>query len=301
MLLSVVIPIYKAEKTITRLVDTLHVELKNYDFEIIMVNDASPDNSAEVCKALVKRYENTSLISLRKNFGEFNAVMCGLNHVKGKYAVMIDDDFQNPPSEIIKLVEEAERGDYDVVYGQYREKKHSLFRNFGSWLVNYITTPLLGKPRDLYLASFKLIRKEVVDEICKYTGPFPYIDGLVFSVTTHIGRVYVQHDEREHGESNYTFKKLLTVFFNILFGYSLLPVRFVLFSGLALILISFVMMGLHISDIFDTNSATLITFFAGFRILCIGIIGEYIGKAFLTQSSSPQFTVKYRVYNHDKE
>ena len=231
MLLSVIIPVYHGAVTIQKLVDSAQEQLKAFSFEIVLINDGSKDDSEKVCLELSAKFKNISFLSLRKNFGEFQAVMCGLNHAKGDYSVIIDDDFQNPPSEIIKLLETAQKGDFDVVYGQYDDKKHHQFRNIGSWFVNQITTSLFKKPQDLYLSSFKLIKKEVVEEICKYKGPYPYIDGLIFNVTDNVGKVTVQHNDRHHGESNYTAKKLASLFLNIIFGYSLLPVRLAMFLG----------------------------------------------------------------------
>lgn len=126
MLLSVVIPVYHGEISITKLVETVQEQLNTSLFEIILVNDGSKDASEQICIGLSERYNNVSFLSLRKNFGEFNAVMCGLNHAKGEYAVIIDDDFQNPPSEIIKLLETAQKGNFDVVYSQYDEKNTTL-------------------------------------------------------------------------------------------------------------------------------------------------------------------------------
>ena len=218
MLLSVVIPVYHGANTVQKLVESTQEELTPYSYEIVLINDGSKDDSEKVCLELSTKFDNISFLSLRKNFGEFQAVMCGLNHAKGDYAVIIDDDFQNPPSEIFKLLETALKGDYDVVYGQYDEKKHHQFRNIGSWFVNQITTFLFKKPQDLYLSSFKLIKREIVEEICKYKGPYPYIDGLIFNVTDNVGKVTVQHNERHHGESNYTAKKLTSLFLNIILG-----------------------------------------------------------------------------------
>jgi glycosyltransferase involved in cell wall biosynthesis len=231
MLLSVVIPVYHGAITVQKLVESAQEQLKEYSFEIVLINDGSKDDSEKKCLELAEKFDNVSFLSLRKNFGEFQAVMCGLNHTKGDYTVIIDDDFQNPPSEIIKLLETAQKGDFDVVYGQYDEKKHHQFRNFGSWFVNQVTTSLFQKPQDLYLSSFKIIKKEVVEGICKYKGPYPYIDGLIFNVTDNVGKVTVQHNDRQNGESNYTAKKLASLFLNIIFGYSLLPVRLSLFLG----------------------------------------------------------------------
>lgn len=297
MILSVVIPVYKGEKSIAKLVDKLQEELKHYDFEIILVNDGSPDNSEQVCSALNKKYKNLHFISLRKNFGEFNAVICGLRYVNGKYGVIIDDDFQNPPSEILKLLNKAEEGDYDVVYSYYAEKKHHLFRNLGSWVVNRITTWLIHKPGDLYLSSFKLINKEVITEIVKYQGPYPYIDALIFRTTNNVGRVQVEHNDRMEGESNYTIKKLVRLFMIIVFGYSLLPIRIVMATGILLIFLSLVLIFLYLIKVTNDWQIPMFIFFGGIQLSSVGIIGEYIGKLFLTQNGTPQFVEKFNSIN----
>jgi glycosyltransferase involved in cell wall biosynthesis len=290
--LSVVIPVYKGEKTISKLVESLQKELQMYDFVIVLINDGSPDNSEKVCEELANKYTNLNFISLRKNFGEFNAVMCGLNHVQGKYTVIIDDDFQNPPSEIIKLIDKAKSENFDVVYSYYSEKQHHFFRNFGSWMVNRLTTALLNKPHDLYLSSFKLLKKEVVDEIIKYKGPYPYIDALIFRVTNNVGKTQVQHSQRMEGESNYTVKKLVALFLTILFCYSLLPVRIILSMGVFLILLSIFLIFLYVLKFLPDWYLSIFIFFGGIQLTSLGIIGEYISKAFLTQNGTPQYIEK---------
>ena len=298
MLLSVVIPVYHGSITVQKLIDSVQKELMNFSFEIVLINDGSKDDSERVCLELSDKFKNISFLSLRKNFGEFQAVMCGLNHAKGDYSVIIDDDFQNPPSEIIKLLEVAQKDNYDVVYGQYDEKKHHQFRNFGSWLVNQITTSLFQKPQDLYLSSFKLIKKEVVEEICKYKGPYPYIDGLIFNVTDNIGKVTVQHNNRHDGESNYTSKKLASLFLNIIFGYSLMPVRLSLFLGFLSTFVAILLSVAHFITGIDHPVWLIILFVGGVQLISIGIVGEYVGKTFLTQSNTPQYTLKITKLNN---
>jgi glycosyltransferase involved in cell wall biosynthesis len=298
MLLSVVIPVYHGSITLQKLIDSVQKELTNFSFEIVLINDGSKDNSEKVCLELTEKFNNISFLSLRKNFGEFQAVMCGLNHAKGDYAVIIDDDFQNPPSEIIKLLETAQKGNFDVVYGQYDEKKHHQFRNFGSWLVNQITTSLFQKPQDLYLSSFKLINKDVIKEICQYKGPYPYIDGLIFNVTDNVGKVTVQHNNRQNGESNYTSKKLASLFLNIIFGYSLLPVRLSLFMGFLSTFVAIFLSVLHVITGIDHPVWLIILFVGGIQLISIGIVGEYVGKTFLTQGNTPQYTLKITKLNN---
>lgn len=299
MLLSVIIPVYNSEQTISRLVEHVLETLNRTTLEIVLVNDGSRDLSEQVCTELAKRFSEVKFISLRRNSGEFNAVMCGLNHASGDYCVMIDDDFQNPPTEILKLVETAQQGDYDVVYSFYATKKHSWFRNFGSWLVNRVTTWLLEKPNDLYLSSFKLINQAVVQEIINYKGPYPYLDGLIFRVTRNVGRVQVSHNAREEGQSGYTLRKLTSLFMTILFGYSLKPLRLLTATGLAFsgcsllaVLIDLVLYTIH-SEFFILNSVLiLLTFFSGLILTSLGIVGEYIGRIFMAQSGLPQYVEK---------
>jgi undecaprenyl-phosphate 4-deoxy-4-formamido-L-arabinose transferase len=257
-----------------------------------LINDGSLDNSEKVCKILEAENTNLKFFSLRKNFGEFNAVMCGLNHVEGKYTVIIDDDFQNPPSEIIKLVDKAQSENFDVVYTYYNEKKHNFFRNFGSWLVNRLTTSLLQKPSDLYLSSFKLINFEIIQEIIKYKGPYPYIDALVFRITNNIGKIQVKHNARLEGESNYTLKKMMTLFMTIVFGYSILPARIILSTGIFSLFLSILLIMLFVFGITSDWGIAIFIFLCGAQLTSLGVIGEYVSKAFLFQSQAPQYVEK---------
>jgi glycosyltransferase involved in cell wall biosynthesis len=300
MLLSVIIPVYNSEKTISKLVEHVLETLDKITLEIVLVNDGSRDRSELVCTQLAQKFSQVKFISLRRNSGEFNAVMCGLNHAVGDYCVMIDDDFQNPPAEILKLVEVAQNQNFDVVYSYYEKKEHSLFRNFGSWLVNRVTTWLLEKPRDLYLSSFKLISLPVVKEIIKYKGPYPYLDGLIFRVTRNVGRVQVSHNAREEGQSGYTLRKLTSLFMTILFGYSLKPIRLLtatglIFTGLSVlaVLVDFILYLIH-SQFFVLNSIlSIVTFFSGLMLTSLGLVGEYVGRIFMVQSGLPQYVEKF--------
>lgn len=305
MKLSVIIPVYNSEKTIRPLIEKLQATLSEISFEIVMVNDGSRDRSEQVCRELSDAYANVRFISLRRNYGEFNAVMCGLNWAYGNYCVMIDDDFQNPPEEILKLVETAESGDYDVVYTYYAKKQHSVGRNMGSRFVNWLTSYLLNKPKDLYLSSFKLIRQEVVQEIIKYHGPYPYIDGLIFRITRNIGTVQVAHQKREEGASNYTFHKLVSLFLNILFCYSSLPIRLFVPIGVGLFSLGFLLLlFLTLQWIIGPDpkgwqvvTATII-FIGGIQCMLLSVLGEYIGKSFMAQSGQPQYVIKYNSSEH---
>jgi len=299
MKLSIVIPVYNSEATIASLVEKLQFALKEITFEIVMVNDGSLDNSERICTQLANDFDNVRFISLRRNYGEFNAVICGLNWTMGEYCVMIDDDFQNPPEEILKLLETSEKGNFDVVYTYYSKKEHAVYRNLGSRLVNWVTTYSIKKPKDLYLSSFKLIRQEVVQEIIKYQGPYPYIDGLIFRITKNIGTVQVLHQKREQGTSNYTWRKLISLFLNILFCYSSLPIRVFMPIGVGLFGLGFLLL-VFLSGQWligpDPKGWQVITaamiFIGGIQCTLLSVLGEYIGKSFMAQSGQPQYVIK---------
>lgn len=300
MRLSIVIPVYNSERTIGPLVEHLQVCLTGQAVEIVLVNDGSKDRSEAICQQLESQYLNVRFVSLRRNFGEFNAVLCGLNHTTGQYVVIIDDDFQNPPEAISTLVDKAEAGPFDVVYSRYAQKQHHWFRNLGSRLVNTLTTYSLDKPRDLYLSSFKVIRRDVVNEIIRYRGPYPYIDGLIFRVTRNVGSVEVPHNSRADGRSTYTFRKLVSLFLNVFIGYSLWPIRVftllgALLFGLGLLAGLLLLVG-ALTGTYVPTGATLILWSigtgTGVILLFLGILGEYIGKLFMAYSGLPPYVEK---------
>lgn len=289
---SVVIPVYNGAKTIERLVIDIEKELESYNFEIILVNDGSKDDSAKICLALSQEKENLKFINLRKNFGEFNAVICGLSFVEGKYGIIIDDDFQNPPSEILKLYNKAETEKLDVVYSFYDSKKHHWFRNFGSRAINFLTTYLLKKPKDLYLSSFKLIHKDIIAEIVKSRSPHPYIDGLIFQVTNNVGRQKVIHNSRDEGQSNYSLKKLISLTLTIIFGYSLLPLRLTFFAGILSIIFALIYMLLYAFSVIPEWGSPIVIFMCGVLMCSVSMVGEYIGNTFLIMSGKPPYIIE---------
>ncbi|SOE20706.1 undecaprenyl-phosphate 4-deoxy-4-formamido-L-arabinose transferase [Spirosomataceae bacterium TFI 002] len=300
--LSIVIPIYNSEKQIGSLIKKLHSDLKELSFDVVLVNDGSKDQSESVCTQLANEYDNVSFISLMKNFGEFNAVMCGLNFAKGDFVVIIDDDFQNPPSEILKLLNKAKEDDADVVYSYYAEKKHSAFRNWGSRLVNNLTTYLINKPHDLYLSSFKLMRQELVEHIIKFKSPYPYIDGIIFFLTNNVSKVMVDHHPRADGQSSYTLRKLISLFLTVLFGYSLMPIRLIMFTGVFSIFFSLVYMILYFTGAIPEWGSPVIIFLCGVLLCSLAIVGEYVGKTLLILSGVPQFVYRKKIIqkNADK-
>ena len=300
--ISIVIPVFNAELTIAALVNHLISEITTqYPLEIILVNDYSKDYSHRECLKVYN--ENRSIVkylSLAKNFGEHNAVMAGLNKVDGDYVIIMDDDFQNPVEEVIKLIHYSVCNDYDVVYTYYDEKKHDAWRNFGSHLNNRMATLLLKKPKDLYLSSFKCLSRFTVDEIIKYDLPYPYIDGLILRTTSNIGTIQVNHEKRQEGKSGYTLLKLLKLWSNMFTSFSVIPLRVSIFIGLFFALTGF-LFGIY--SIFEhflvanlppgfSLTITAIFIFAGIQLISLGMIGEYIGRIFISQNKQPQYTVK---------
>ena len=295
-----VVPVYNSEGTIAKLVYTLLKVLDSYDCEIVLVNDASKDNSEAVCETLAERHYQVKFISLRKNRGEHNAVMCGLNHCTGDFIAIIDDDLQNPPSEIIILLNKAISGDFDVVYARYEVKQHSLLRNAGSWISNRCATYLLNKEKGLYLSSFKIIRRELVDEIISYKGPSPYIDGLILRCTDNIGSELVIHESRDNGKSNYSFRKLVSLYLDMVINYSNKSIRFIIIAGLLMSTFSFMLAGyvfyeklfLHIMTSGRAILSIVVLFAIGMLFIVLGFLGEYISNILMTINNTPQYTIK---------
>lgn len=307
MKLSVIIPIYNAAASIAELVHQLKIVLRDISHEIIMVNDGSTDATDGIAKQLAQSTPGVKLISLRKNFGEHNAVLCGLNFSEGDYSVIIDDDFQNPPEEIRKLLAEIEEGAWDVVYSKYDSKRHRFWRNAGSWLHNKIANFLMPKPKDLYLSSFKIISREIVSEIIKYKGPYPYIDGLILRVTSNIGSIKVRHSFRRNGHSNYTLKKLLRLHMNMFINFSVKPLRMFTVMGILVFLsgftlaVYFTLTRYLVGEIPGwTSTVVFILLFSGFQAVFLGLVGEYIGKLYLDQNKTPQWAIKRMVEHAEK-
>ena len=303
MKLSVVIPVYNSQDTIRQLVYSLFDTLQPYNLEVVLVNDGSKDKSEAICEDLAAENEQVQFISLRKNSGEHNAVICGLNFCTGDYVAIIDDDLQNPPSEIIVLLNKAVKENYDVVYARYDVKQHSFIRNFYSRLNSAFAVYLLKKPRDLYLCSFKLIKKEVVREIISYKGPFPYIDALVLRCTDNIGAATVLHENRQEGRSNYTLRKLFSLYLNMFINFSFRPLRFITIAGGIISLVSFcatlyiLVEKVIIHDVPPGWSflAILLLLLIGLVFVVIGLLGEYVGKILMALNNTPQYVIKKKM------
>jgi glycosyltransferase involved in cell wall biosynthesis len=301
---SIIIPVYNGAQSIGRLVDELTGTLTPlYELEIILVNDNSPDDSETVCISLFEKFpEIVRFYSLAKNVGEHNAVMAGLNKSRGDYMVIMDDDFQNPTSEVVKLLQHAIGKNCDVMYTYYKKKKHSLFRNLGSLFNDKVANFMLNKPKDLYLSSFKVLNRFIVDEIVKYDLPYPYIDGLILRTTDKIASVEVEHHERETGKSGYTFRKLVRLWMNMFTNFSILPLRISFLLGVIVSSFGLILAIITVVEKFSdpdlpvgyASVMTAVLIFAGIQLVSIGVIGEYVGRIFLSQNKKPQYTIRKR-------
>jgi glycosyltransferase involved in cell wall biosynthesis len=302
--ISIIIPVFNSERSIGNLVTRLVNELgSRFTLEIILVNDQSADQSDKACIGLFEQYQGiVKYYPLAKNVGEHNAVMAGLNQMSGDYAVIMDDDFQNPVSEVIKLILYAIDNEFDVVYTWYEKKEHAWWRNFGSQFNNKVANVMLKKPRDLYLSSFKLLNRYLVHEIIQYDLPFPYIDGLILRTTSNIGKIQVTHHQRQDGRSNYTLKKLIRLWMNMFTNFSILPLRVAIIMGFLFAMIGIILGIWTVIEKIDNPDLPLgyasiivaISVFSGTQLIAIGMLGEYLGRMFLSQNKKPQYSIRKR-------
>ena len=298
--LSIVVPVYRGATTVGRLVEALSALRPEGGLEIVLVNDGSPDNSAEVCRELQARATvPVTYLEHARNFGEHNAVMTGLRHARGAYVITMDDDLQNPPEEVLKLYDHARLGGWDVVYTRYAEKQHEGWRNLGSRFANRVADTLLDKPKGLYLSSFRCMSALVVREVAKYRGPYPYVDGLIMQVTQRISSIEVLHLARAEGRSNYTLKRLIRLWLNLATNFSVLPLRLAIFAGIAMGILGFLLALLVVAEAMMSgtpsgwaSSMTTMLLLAGVQFLILGVLGEYVGRAFLSANGKPQGVVR---------
>jgi glycosyltransferase involved in cell wall biosynthesis len=302
-MISIIIPVYNSDKTIAKVVKEISENLREkYKYEIILIDDGSIDNSDEVCKELISQFNNVALYSLSKNFGEHNAIIAGLNNSNGDFAIIVEDDLQSPVESIIKMIEYGVENSkkYDVVYASYIKKKYGFIKNLTSKLNDICANIILKKPPKLYLSSLKILNRFMINEIVKNKTPYVYIDGLIFGISDKIGSVKLDHNEREVGKSGYTYTKLIRLWLSMFTGFSLIPLRISTVFGLLLSLFGFLYALFTIIDkIFYNNYPSgypsliiFILIFSGAILLALGILGEYVGRVFLSLNQKPQYIIK---------
>jgi glycosyltransferase involved in cell wall biosynthesis len=298
--LSLVIPVYNGARTVGALVDALAGLSIPGGHEVVLVNDGSPDESEAVCRALARRTDvPVTFVNLSRNFGEHNAVMAGLAYTRGEYVITMDDDLQNPPEEVARLVAYARSEGLDVVYTRYRTKQHALWRNLGSRFANWVANLVLEKPRDLYLSSFRCISAFVVENVLRYQGPYPYVDGLILQVTRNVGSLEVMHLPRAEGQSNYTVRRLVRLWLNMFVNFSIIPLRFSTLLGFLTSILGLIWAAMTVLEALTghppegwASLMVAVLLLSGLQLMLLGIVGEYLGRVFLTANRKPQYIVR---------
>ncbi|HEX5111190.1 MAG TPA: glycosyltransferase [Vicinamibacterales bacterium] len=304
--LSFVIPVYNSAATIAHVVREIESLSIPGGHEIILVDDGSADNTVSICRDLVRQARVPMiLVEHARNFGEHNAVLTGWRRARGAYIVNMDDDGQHPAQEAARLWQHAKHTGLDVVFGSYEVKQHSAWRNAGSWLTNKITDWALDKPAGFYLSSFRCVNAFVVQQVAGYAGPYPYLDGLLLQVTQRIGSLTVRHEPRRAGSSSYTLRRLVRLWLSAWLNFSLLPLRAATLIGLltsaggliALVLVTYLWASGRGPAYGWGSTMAIVLIFSGTQLVMLGLIGEYLGRAFLTINQRPQSVVRDVVTN----
>lgn len=294
--ISVVIPVYNSEENLSELHRQLSDALSGISHETIYVNDCSNDRSWMVLRELAEHDQNVTAVNLRKNAGQDNALMAGFGFITGKFVVIMDDDLQHSPYDILKLYDKIKQG-YDICYANFITKEQAAWKNFGSKVNGWLANILLKKPKGIYMSPFKIVNSEIIRAI-KYSGPFPYVDGLILEITHNVTSLNVNHFKRYKGKGNYSLIASVIVFLKSLTGFSILPLRFATFFGF---IVAFGGFGLGILFIIQyflgmnpegwTALIVTVLILGGIILITIGLIGEYLGRMYSTVSFKPQFSV----------
>lgn len=298
---SIVIPVYRSEKVVGTTVDTILKLAKTEGFrvEIVLVNDGSPDNSWSVIEDLAQDHEAVIAINLLKNYGQHTAVYCGIAESKGDFIITMDDDMQNPPSELPKLIYKIHEG-YDLVFAEFAEKKHAGYRKLGTLLIGYLNKEIFGKPKELKLTNFRIFTKATAKRVLEYKTNYPYIPGLLLLNAGKMGNVMTEHHVREIGTSNYNLIRILQLVSRLLFNYSSYPLKLVSGSGIVISLLSFLAgLGYMFKALFAgvqvegwTTLVVLLSFLCGFILIMLGVMGEYLARILNQQAVSKPYQIR---------
>ena len=308
--ISFVIPCYGSEKTIEPVCEEIINEISKrneYDYEILAVNDCSPDNVLGILKTMARSNEKIKVLNLAKNMNRPGAVMAGLNYAKGDYIVIMDDDGQCPMNQFWELFKPIEDG-HDVSIASYKKRKQSLFKNIGTFVNDRMTRFIIKKPKDMQVTNFIICKSYVINEIIKYDNPYPYFTGLLLRTTTDIINVELEQRERFEGESTFTFFKMLKMWINGLTAFSIKPLRISSFIGLISAIAGFIFGIITIIRKITLDIAagwssiiSIMLFIGGLLMLMLGMIGEYLGRIYISLNNSPQFVIKETINVETKE
>lgn len=308
--ISYVIPCYRSEHTLEQVVAEVTATmgtLPQYDYEVVLVNDCSPDGTLGVIRRLVAADSHVQGVDLARNFGQHAALMAGFHQCTGDVIVCLDDDGQTPANEVGKLLEQIDAG-YDVVYARYDNKRQAGWRNLGSWVNSKMTEIMLGKPPELVVNSYFAARRFVVDEMLRYEHCYPYVIGLVLRTTKNICNVPVHHRAREEGRSGYTLGKLLGLWMNGFTSFSVKPLRIATYFGtlsaaagfLYLIYIVINHFTRHTAPLGWASTTALLLVLGGAILIVLGLIGEYVGRIYMCANAAPQYVAR-EYLRHEEE
>lgn len=299
--LSVVVPVYKSQSTLVEMTQRLTRALQTLQmsWEVIFVNDGSPDDSWAVLQNLCKKNLNFRAIKLIRNFGQHNALLAGIRAAKHEIIVTIDDDLQNPPEEIHKLLSKLDQG-IDCVYGVPEKKQHSPFRNLSSYITRVALSSIMGAKSARQVTSFRVFKRSVVTSFDNYKGDFVSIDALLTWGVTNFGYVVVEHAERKDGSSTYSIKKLISHALTMMTSYSSLPLRIASLLGFICTIFGILVLFWVIGRFLVLGGsvpgfpflASIIALFSGTQLFSLGIIGEYLGRIHFRTMGKPSYIVE---------
>lgn len=303
-LISIIVPVYNSQHTLDELFNRIHTTFKSLgeSYEIIFVDDNSQDNSWEILNTLQARNPTVKIIRLMQNFGQNNAIICGMHEARGEFIITMDDDLQHKPEDIPGLLSKICQG-YDVVFAYPKYKQDTLLKRLGSRLNIFLSTLIFKKPKNVKLSSFRIFSKKIVAQLIKIDTPTPFLSGMIFSITKNASHIRVDHGKRQYGRSNYSIVKLFKLSFNLFFNYSSLPLQLLSVSGLIVSLLSFstglffifkkMLFGIDVPG--WTSVICLLSFFNGLLLLMLSIIGEYLARIIKTLSYSHQFIIRDKI------
>jgi len=300
--LSIVVPCYRSATCLRELAKRVKQALAptGRSFELVLVNDCSPDTTWSVICELADGCDFVVGVDLRTNVGQHNAIMAGLHQVRGKIVIIMDDDLQHDPADIPRLCDAVEEGGHDVVYANFVHKQQAAWKNLGSLGVDRLGVLLFGKPPEIYMSPFKAIRGEVAREVLAYTGPYSYVDGILFTITSRIAQIDTQHYERYAGQGNFGLVRSIRLALELATSFSVTPLRVAAIAGGVIALLSFLLGGYFLFEaLFISRSvpgfavlAVSLFFLGGIQLVFIGLVGEYVGRIFITLNHRPQFSVR---------